>query len=31
VPVIVVSGETIQSHDTSLAEAFQVIRKPVPV
>jgi CheY-like chemotaxis protein len=31
VPVIVVSGETIQSHDTSLAEAFQIIRKPVPV
>jgi CheY-like chemotaxis protein len=31
VPVIVVSGETIRSDDTSLAEAFQVIRKPVPV
>jgi CheY-like chemotaxis protein len=31
VPVIVVSGEKIQSQDTSLAEAFQVIGKPVPV
>jgi CheY-like chemotaxis protein len=30
VPVIVISGEIIQSHDTSLEGAFQVIRKPVP-